>query len=64
MLEIIFDIETDGLKPNNIWCIVAKPLGKRSVSFGPDKIKEGIALLNNADPILIDNIKFVKKSIN
>ena len=42
MKEIVFDIETNGLKPDRIWCIVAKPLGEAVVSFGPDKIKEGL----------------------
>ena len=40
--KIVFDIETNGLKPDKIWCIAAKPLGEAVVSFGPNKIKEGI----------------------
>ena len=28
MKEIVFDIEANGLKPDKIWCIVAKPLGE------------------------------------
>ena len=35
MKEIVFDIETNGLKPDKIWCIAAKPLGEAVVSFGP-----------------------------
>ena len=46
MKEIVFDIEANGLKPDKIWCIVAKPLGESVVSFGPTKIKEGIEYLN------------------
>ena len=34
MKEIVFDIEANGLKPDKIWCIVAKPLGQPVVSFG------------------------------
>jgi len=56
MKEIIFDIEANGLKPDKIWCIVAKPLGKPVVSFGPSKIKEGIAYLNEADSLIGHNI--------
>ena len=56
MKEIVFDIETDGLKPNKIWCIAAKPLGEAVVSFGPNKIKEGIDYLNKADSLIGHNI--------
>ena len=48
MKEIVFDIEANGLKPDKIWCIVAKPLGEPVVSFGPTRIKEGIEYLKNA----------------
>ena len=56
MKEIVFDIETNGLKPDKIWCIVAKPLGEAVVSFGPNKIKEGIDYLNKADVLIGHNI--------
>ena len=56
MKEIVFDIETNGLKPDKIWCIVAKPLGEAVVSFGPDKIKEGLEILNTADSLIGNNI--------
>ena len=56
MKEIVFDIEANGLKPDRIWCIVAKPLGEAVVSFGPDKIKEGIDYLNKADTLIGHNI--------
>ena len=56
MKEIVFDIETNGLKPDKIWCIVAKPLGEAVVSFGPDKIKEGLEFLNTADSLIGNNI--------
>ena len=56
MKEIVFDIETNGLKPDRIWCIVAKPLGEAVVSFGPDKIKEGLEFLNTADSLIGNNI--------
>ena len=56
MKEIVFDIEANGLKPDKIWCIVAKPLGEAVVSFGPDKIEEGIAFLKSADVLIGHNI--------
>ena len=56
MKEIVFDIETNGLKPDKIWCIAAKPLGEAVVSFGPNKIKEGIDYLNKADSLIGHNI--------
>ena len=56
MKEIVFDIEANGLKPDKIWCIVAKPLGQPVVSFGPNKIKEGIEYLKSADSLIGHNI--------
>ena len=56
MKEIVFDIEANGLKPDTIWCIVAKPLGEAVVSFGPNKIKEGIEYLKEADCLIGHNI--------
>ena len=56
MKEIVFDIETNGLKPDKIWCIAAKPLGEAVVSFGPTRIKEGIDYLNKADSLIGHNI--------
>ena len=56
MKEIVFDIESNGLKPNKIWCIVAKPLGEPVVSFGPTRIKEGINYLESADVLIGHNI--------
>lgn len=56
MKEIVFDIEANGLYPDKIWCIVAKPLGEAVVSFGPDKIEEGIAYLQDADALIGHNI--------
>ena len=56
MKEIVFDIEANGLKPDTIWCIVAKPLGEPVVSFGPSRIKEGIEYLKEADVLIGHNI--------
>jgi|TARA_R100001129_G_scaffold175375_1_gene148381 DNA polymerase-1 len=56
MEEIVFDIEANGLQPDKIWCIVAKPLGKPVVSFGPNAIDEGITFLQSADVLIGHNI--------
>ena len=56
MKEIVFDIESNGLKPDKIWCIVAKPIGEPVVSFGPTRIKEGINYLESADVLIGHNI--------
>ena len=56
MKEIVFDIESNGLKPDKIWCIVAKPLGEAVVSFGPTRIKEGLNYLESADVLIGHNI--------
>jgi len=56
MYEIVFDIEANGLQPDKIWCIVAKPLGKPVLSFGPNDIEEGIAFLQSADVLIGHNI--------
>ena len=56
MKEVVFDIEANGLQPDKIWCIVAKPLNEPVVSFGPDKIEKGIKYLQDADVLIGHNI--------
>jgi len=54
--KIIFDIEADGLNPNNVWCIVAKELNGTSHTFDNTQIKEGIKFLQEADTLIGHNI--------
>ena len=54
--KIIFDIECDGLKPTKLHCIVAKELNGTLYKFTPDKIKEGLDFLSNADTLIGHNI--------
>jgi len=54
--EIVFDIETDGLKPTKLWCIVAKSTTGEIKKFPPNKIKEGIEYLQSADTLVGHNI--------
>jgi len=57
-MELVFDIEADGLffDANNIWCIVAIDENNTMYSFEPNKIKEGIELLQSADKLIGHNI--------
>jgi DNA polymerase I-like protein with 3'-5' exonuclease and polymerase domains len=54
--KIVFDIETDGLKPTKIWCIVAKVVDGSIHKFPPHKIEEGIKFLQDADVLIGHNI--------
>ena len=54
--EIVFDIETDGLKPTKLWCIVAKSTTGEIKKFPPNKIEEGIDYLKSADTLVGHNI--------
>ena len=54
--KVIFDIETDGLRPTKIWCMVIKELDGPVHKFGPDQIDEGIKLLQTADVLMGHNI--------
>ena len=55
-MKLIFDIETDDLDATKVWCIVAKELDGKSYRFTPDKIEEGIKLLQDADTLIGHNI--------
>ena len=44
-MNLIFDIEADGLTPTKIWCIVAKELDGPVHTFDPTQIEEGIKFL-------------------
>tara|TARA_R110001592_G_scaffold178915_5_gene420228 strand:+ start:518 stop:2248 length:1731 start_codon:yes stop_codon:yes gene_type:complete len=56
-MKLIFDIETDDLNATKIWCIVCKDVESGEIhKFTPDKIKEGIALLQRADTLIGHNI--------
>ena len=57
-MELVFDIEANGLffDADKIWCIVAIDEHDNIYSFEPDKIKEGIELLQKADKIIGHNI--------
>ena len=57
MKTLVFDIETDGLDPNNIWCIsTVDAETSQAISYGPDKLVDGIQSLKSADKLVGHNI--------
>lgn len=54
--KIVFDIEADGLHPNNVWCIVAKEVDGKLYTFDNTQIEEGIKFLQQADTLIGHNI--------
>ena len=54
--KVVFDIETNGLDPTELWCIVAKSTTGEVKKFPPNKLKEGIEFLQSADTLIGHNI--------
>ena len=55
-MELVFDIETDGLNPTVIWCLVAIDETGDVYRYYEDTLDEGIKLLQEADKIIGHNI--------
>jgi len=55
-MNLVFDIETDGLKPSKIHCIVAVDEQDKVYTFKPDQIKEGVDFLSKANLLIGHNI--------
>ena len=55
-MELVFDIETDGLDAQVIWCISARDEQGKFYHFYGDTIEEGIKFLQQADKIIGHNI--------
>ena len=56
-MNLVFDIETDGLNASVIWCIVAKDIDTNQIySFSPSNIEEGIELLARSKILIGHNI--------
>ena len=55
-MELVFDIETDGLNPTVIWCLVAIDETGDVYRYYEDTLDEGIKLLQKADKIIGHNI--------
>ena len=41
-MNLVFDIETDGLKPSKIHCIVAVDDQNKVYTFEPDQLEKGV----------------------
>ena len=57
MKEYVFDIEADNLLPaiTKVWCIVLRD-GEEVLTFKPDQIQEGLAVMAKADRLIGHNI--------
>jgi len=55
-MKLVFDIETDGLNPTVIWCLVAIDDKGKFYNYTEENIDEGIKLLQDADKIIGHNI--------
>jgi len=55
-MKLVFDIETDGLNPSKIHCIVAIDEHDKVYTFTPDEIDQGVDLLSKADTLIGHNI--------
>ena len=55
-MNLVFDIETDGLKPSKIHCIVAIDDQDKVYTFTPDQIDKGVEFLAKADTLIGHNI--------
>lgn len=56
-MDLLFDVEADGLNPTKFWCISAIDIHtKETYHFGPDSIDHGFMLLNKADTLIGHNI--------
>mgnify|MGYP003674152199 FL=1 len=55
-MQLVFDIETDGLDPSVIWCLVAQDEHGKFHHFYEDTLQEGIRFLQKADRLIGHNI--------
>ena len=55
-MNLVFDIETDGVKPTKIHCIVAIDEEDKVYTLKPDQIKEGVDFLSKANLLIEHNI--------
>ena len=56
-MDLVFDIETDGLDHSKIWCIVAKEVNQDKFHiYQPHNIEQGIRFLEKADTLIGHNI--------
>ena len=57
MLSLVFDVETDSLKPTKVWCIVAQDFDSGKIyKYAPHQLESGLELLKSADKLIGHNI--------
>lgn len=57
MKTLVFDIETNGIDPDKIWCIsTVNTETNETISYGPDRLVDGIQYLKSADKLVGHNI--------
>ena len=57
MKQLVFDVETDGIKYTKIWCVVVQDAETGEISsFGPNELQEAVEYLNTADMLIGHNI--------
>jgi uncharacterized protein YprB with RNaseH-like and TPR domain len=55
--NLVFDIETDGLKPTKIFCVVLHDVDTNITSaYGPDELQEAYEILKNSEKLIGHNI--------
>jgi DNA polymerase-1 len=55
-MNLVFDIETNGLKPSKIHCIVAIDDQDKVYTFTPGQLEKGVEFLTKADTLIGHNI--------
>ena len=56
-MDLVFDIETDGLEATKVWCLVAQDAETKEVyKFTPDNLDEGYKFLTTATRLIGHNI--------
>ena len=56
-MDLVFDIETDGLEATKVWCLVAQDVETKEVyKFTPDNLDEGYKFLTTATRLIGHNI--------
>ena len=56
-MDLVFDIETDGLDATKVWCLVAQDAETKEVyKFTPDNLDEGYKFLTTATRLIGHNI--------
>ena len=58
-MNLVFDIETNGLKPSKIHCIVAIDDQDKVYTFTPGQLEKGVEFLTKADTLIGHNLSLI-----